>query len=222
MSSVSVTRPARLGLACACAALVLVTCVVTGCASRPLAAEGAARSATTVPVRMPVAHDAGTDVKLLRSPSFVERSHAADRLVTLGEDALPLLGAAGDASVRVYGTQDVPTTRPVVRAILEDLPQARLYAHLDGAWPTVRREAAEELGRRGRLSAVPYLLPRMDDEDRGVRAAAVSSLRRLTNQFFGYDPGAHFSARRAAANRWNDWWDIQGRVRAERDDDGAG
>ena len=154
---------------------------------------------------------------MLRSSDFVERSRASERLVAAGEHAVSALGAAGEGTVRVLGTQQVGTTAPVLRSILGDLDEERVVLHLDSPWSVVRRETASELGRRGRWSAVPYLIPHMDDDDPQVRAASASSLRRLTNRFFGFDADASLHARRRATERWREWWSIEGRVRATRD-----
>ena len=63
---------------------------------------------------------------------------------------------------------------------------------------TARRALARSCGGRRRASSVgadagapcPTCIPRMDDDDPDVRAAAASSLRRLTNRFFGFDASA--------------------------------
>lgn len=194
--------------------LAALGCVLaTGCQTRPTESLGA-------PVPVPVASGASAyarDVGLLRSTDFVERSRASERLVAAGERAVPALGAAGDGTVRVLGTQEVSTTAPVLRAILGELSEEAAVRHLDSPYGVVRRETASDLGRRGRWSGVPYLLPHMDDDDPQVRAAAASSLRRLTNRFFGFDADASLHARRRATERWREWWSVEGRVRAARD-----
>lgn len=191
----------------------------TGCRSRPAQVLSAPES--TAPI--PVADVFARDVELLKSADFVERSHAAERLVAAGERALAALGAAGEGTVRALGAQEVGTTAPVLRTILSEIDFAGLARYLDAPWPVVRRETADELGRRGRWSAVPHLIPCLDDRDASVRAASASSLRRLTNQFFGFDAGAHLQARRRATGRWREWWSVEGRVRAaEGERGGAG
>ena len=154
------------------------------------------------------------DVVYLRSDDFVVRARAAERLVAAGEMALPALGEAGEGHVDVHGTARVSTTRPVLGSIMAGLPTARLERHLCAEWSVVRRVAAEELGRRDGWSCVPSLIDRMSDPDPMVRAASASSLRRLTNRFFGYDARAHLRAREGATRRWEEWWTVEGRVRA--------
>lgn len=207
---------------CPCALLLMgaLSLMMAGCASpRP----GAAPVPDVVSVAAGVPDPLQRDVVLLSSTDFAVRSHAAERLVAAGEAALPALGAAGSGMVRVHDAEEVSTTRPVLRSILGDVTQERLYAHLGSTWPVVRCQAAEEIGRRGRWSAVPRLIERVHDEDVDVRAACASSLRRLTNRFFGFDAKARVSARRCAAGRWHEWWAVEGCVRAAEDErNGAG
>lgn len=199
---------------------VLLACVLaSGCATRPSLSAPAAPDTGATTARAPDA--LADDVTRLRSPDFVERARAAERLVRAGERALPALGAAGDGTVNVFGMQRTATTPPVMRAILSNLSQERLTVHLDSPYPALRRETAEELGRRGRWDAVPRLIARMGDDDVGVRAASAASLRRLTNRFFGFDPEGRLTARRRATDRWREWWAVEGRLRAQEGDTGG-
>lgn len=154
-------------------------------------------------------------VRLLASPDFETRSHAARRLVAAGDAALPALGRAGDLPVRVDGGLQVSATRPVVRSLLGESGDPDLLDHLASPWPTVRREAAVELGRRDRWSAVPRLIDHLDDGDAEVRAASAEALRRVTNHFFGYRAEATVAHRRRTADRWRTWWSVQGRSQAQ-------
>lgn len=154
------------------------------------------------------------DVVYLKSDDFVVRARAAERLVAAGEMAVPALGEAGEGLVEVHATARVSTTRPVLGSIMAGLPSARLERHLCAPWPVVRRVAAEELGRRDGWSCVRGLIDRMSDPDPMVRAASASSLRRLTNRFFGFDARANLRAREGATRRWEEWWTVEGRVRA--------
>ena len=213
LTTTSRTRTPWLGL------VALGFLLATGCQTRPAQPLATVASvpapATAVALAAPGPY--ARDVDLLRSTDFVARSRASERLVAAGERALPALGAAGDGSMHVLGTQEISTTTPVLRVILADLAEDRLVSQLDSPWSVLRRETASELGRRGRWRAVPYLLPRMDDEDARVRAASAASLRRLTNRFFGFDAAASLHARRRATERWREWWSVEGRVRAAED-----
>jgi hypothetical protein len=166
-------------------------------------------------VPRPDADPLSRDVGLLGSEDFVERSQAARRLVAAGEAALPVLGAAGEAFVTEPGGQRVSTTKPVLAALMRELPPRAVEQNLEAEWPVVRRAAVAELGQRRGWTSVPALVARLDDPDPAVRAEAASSLRRLTNRFFGYDARADLRVRDQAARRWREWWTIEGRVRAD-------
>jgi hypothetical protein len=158
------------------------------------------------------------DVQLLGSRSFVTRSRAAERLVAAGEASLPALGAAGPLVVEGADGVKGSATQPVIRSVLADLPYGAVRDHLGAPWPVVRRQAAAELGRRGKWVAVPRLIDHLSDEDRGVRSASALALRRLTNHFFGYEASSSLSARRDAERKWRDWWNVEGRARLGQDD----
>lgn len=158
--------------------------------------------------------DPGTlaDVRALASPDFAVRSRAAEALVARGEAALPALGAAGDLPVEAHGKVPVSSTRPVIAAILEQAPEERVArVHLVAAEPAIRRGAADEIGRRGGWGPVPDLIDRLEDDDAGVRAAVVAALRRLTNRVYDVAASDAEVERTAAAARWREWWNREGR-----------
>jgi HEAT repeat protein len=155
------------------------------------------------------------DVLLLGSRDFVTRSRAAERLVSAGERALPAIGAAGTMPVPVPGGETVSATQPVVREILSELEFDAVREQLRSPSASLRAHAAEELGQRGQWSAIPRLIDRLGDADADVRAAAASSLRRLTNRFFGFQSTANLARRVRAERRWRSWWSVEGRARGE-------
>jgi HEAT repeat protein len=196
----------------------LALALLAGCAGSPERPRpGPAAAAAPAPPA------SASDVALLASPDFVVRSRAAERLVDGGEASLPALGAAGAMTVSAPGSSRVEATRPVIEAILANTPAEKLPAHLESPWPVVRRGAAEEIGRRGLWSPIPALIARLEDADPSVRNAASSALRRLTNQFIGpASPGRRWECIAAAA-RWREWWQVEGRQRAaERRPGGSG
>jgi len=152
----------------------------------------------------------GRAVRALVDADFEVRARAARTLVTAGEAALPALGRAGDLVVPVAGGMQVSATRSVVDAILARAEAPAVERHLGSPWPIVRRAAAEELGRRDARSAIPHLIERLDDNDVDVRAASAVSLRRLTNNFLGYQADDSVGGRREAADRWRAWWAQEG------------
>ena len=85
----------------------------------------------------------------------------------------------------------------------------RLETHLTSPYANVRREAAVEVGTRDRWGSIPRLIERLEYGDREVRAASAASLRRLTNQWFGFHASASLGQRRSAADRWRQWWNVQ-------------
>jgi hypothetical protein len=204
-------------------ALVLLAAALASASCRSAGSPpGAGRPAAGVPPASGSARGAATPTALaaewvdaLRSEDFETRSRAGERLIAMGEPALDAIAAAGEGTVTVHGWLRVSSTRPVVDAILEAAPADRLArVHLASPAPVVREAAAVELGRRGGLGGVPFLIERLDDDDVGVRAAASASLRRVTNRFFGYEARAGVGDRRAAAERWRTWWTREGRLEA--------
>ena len=195
-----------------CALFAAVLC--GGCQASPKASTApTAGSAPIVPVAATDSDPrAAGEVARLVSPDFVVRVQASETLVGIGPRALPALGAAGEQPVRVHGAVAVSTTEPVVEAILGDAGDDTLEAQVRAPWPNIRRAAAEELGRRGRWGAIPALIERLDDTDLGVRAASASSLRRLTNNFFGYQARGQLARRKAVQARWRSWWTQEGRT----------
>jgi HEAT repeat protein len=105
-----------------------------------------------------------------------------------------------------------------VAAILAQEPYEALLPRLQDRHGLVRRGAALELGRRGRWGAVPPLIGLLDDREEPVRAAAASSLRRLTNEYFGYARDSRGGQRAAVSARWREWWNLEGRARAAEQD----
>jgi HEAT repeat protein len=162
-------------------------------------------------------------VRALLSGDFAERARASEALVAAGEGALGALAAVGDAPVAVHGGRATATaTRPVVEAILAAVATDRLVeVHLVSPGASVRRVAAEELGRRGATAAVPALAARLGDEDAGVREAVAAALRRVTGRADVVAPATPTEAAAAAA-RLRAWWEREGRERAPAPPDGGG
>lgn len=211
MSRTQTKRLARLSRP---ALAICVALLLTACASkeRPLPDLSRPKAA-----RMPTP-SVGADVhsqavRGLVDPDFETRTRAARELVAAGDAAVPALGRAGDLSVPVAGGMEVSATRSVVQSILERSDPAAIERHLGSPWPNVRRSAAEELGRRDLWTAIPRLIERLDDPDADVRAASAVSLRRLTNNFLGYQAQASLGKRREAADRWRTWWSQEGSAR---------
>lgn len=189
-----------------------ISLLLGGCSAAAPAGDEILERPSMASVRLPAV---GTDphmrsVRALASADFAVRTQAARALVRAGTDALPALGQAGDLLVPVPGGLQVSATRSVVTAILADATPTAVEGVLDSPWPPVRRAAAEEIGARDLWSAIPRLLEHLDDDSGDVRAASAASLRRLTNQWFGYRSLASIGHRRSAAQRWRHWWSQEG------------
>lgn len=190
--------------------LALAAILATGCANTSLREDAITAQPSLATVRLPAA---GSDphmqhVRALADGDFEVRTRAARALVEAGPAALPALGRAGDLAVPVPGGLRVSATDSVVRAIVAQADGPGLDEHLGSPWPNVRRAAAAEVGERDRWDSIPRLIARLDDRDREVRATAAASLRRLTNQWFGYRASASVGSRRNAADRWRRWWQV--------------
>lgn len=197
---------------------------LTACQSAPTAGGsaaggGVAHVAPTRATPMVIDPTHRAAVNSLKSPDFVERARASERLVQAGAVALPALGEVGSQPVLVHGEARVSTTRPVIQAILQAAEPADVSEHLRSAHAVVRQGAAEEVGRRGHWKPIPELIVRLEDANPDVRAAAAASLRRLTNNFFGYS--ASSQGRGAAVGRWKTWWTQEGSLRGRSDTDAA-
>jgi hypothetical protein len=203
-------RPsARWAVGLALAAMVLAGCSSARRADAPLLAPAAGGVADA------------PDVLLLRSPDFVARSRAAERLVAGGAASLPALGRAGDLAAPAPGTAAESTTRPVIDAILARLTPAEVEGLLASPWPVLRRGAADELGRRGDWGPIPRLIERLEDREPVVRDAAHAALRRLTNEFLETGAGPTLAAA-PLAERWRTWWRQEGRAKATRGEADSG
>ncbi len=156
-------------------------------------------------------------VRRLASADFLDRMRATRDLVALGEPALPVLAAAGDLKVPGPGGLTMHATRGPIEAILEQVPTERLRSWMAAPAAEVRRAAVAECGRRRAEGSIASMLDCLEDPSPSVRAAALSSLREATGQWFGFDPDAAPLARRRAIERWRAWW-----VARERNGPSAG
>lgn len=76
--------------------------------------------------------------------------------------------------------------------------------------PTGRIEAMLDTAARGDRSQIPDLIGELDSDDSAVRFTAIHTLERLTGQTLGYDYAAPEAERRAATDRWVEWWESSG------------
>lgn len=78
---------------------------------------------------------------------------------------------------------------------------------LDSYDPTGRIQAMLEVAATNDHSQYPQLIAALDSDDSAVRLTAIGTLERLTGQTLGYDHAAPESQRRAATDRWVEWYE---------------
>lgn len=64
-----------------------------------------------------------------------------------------------------------------------------------------------EVGATNDQSKIPELIAALDSDDSAVRLTAIRTLERLTGQTLGYDHAAAEAERRAATDRWVEWYE---------------
>jgi len=75
--------------------------------------------------------------------------------------------------------------------------------------PFVRRLVAEGLASLGEESTCGPLIDALEDVEAIVREAAYKSLVKLSSKKLPFDPEAKADARKAAAQKWRQWWDAR-------------
>lgn len=78
---------------------------------------------------------------------------------------------------------------------------------LDSYDPTGRIQAMLEVAATNDRTQYPQLIAALDSDDSAVRLTAIGTLERLTGQTLGYDHAARESERRAATDRWVEWYE---------------
>ena len=95
-------------------------------------------------------------------------------------------------------------------------------ASFDSGDPAGRLDALRAAAARGDRDAAPGLIGMLDSEDPGLRMLASASLKQLTGKDFGYDATAPEPDRRQAADRWQAWWEAEGRSGGVAEPSGPG
>ena len=65
--------------------------------------------------------------------------------------------------------------------------------------------AIKDAANRNDRAAIPGLIQNLDDKDSAVRFAAISALKKMTKQDFGYCYYESQYDRKPAIKRWQDW-----------------
>jgi hypothetical protein len=124
-----------------------------------------------------------------------------DRVLAAAEEAIRAAPAeVAPLAVKEFDAAEDPLARAALLRILAVLPgpeaRQRVWVRARSAGDGCTRAAALlALGRDRDPEALEALLEALDDDDPGVRAAAVESLQRLTGEGFGLDPA-----------KWKAWW----------------
>jgi hypothetical protein len=80
-----------------------------------------------------------------------------------------------------------------------------LYQRLQSNQESEVAQAAVEAGAAQDRQAVPYLVEALEHDAADVRLFAITSLRKITGQDFGYRPWAPSAQRQSAITRWRQW-----------------
>lgn len=102
------------------------------------------------------------------------------------------------------------TCAVLLETILEPVDTPRLLETLRSRYASLVGAAAAVLGARGGVEALPALVGLLDDGREPVRRAAITALRRITNEFFEYRPDAPAGQRKRAIERWHEYLDRLG------------
>jgi hypothetical protein len=146
----------------------------------------------------------GEDVHALLYGDFSVYPTAARRLVKRGEVVVPYLG--------FMGVQELPaqarTTRIsiVLKPLLLGAPPEHVGGHLHSPYRDVRVAAAVAVGERRISEHATVLVDLLDDPEVEVRRAAVTALRRISNEFFGYRADDSDPRRAGPAAKWRALW----------------
>jgi len=143
-------------------------------------------------------------VRDLRSEHFGRASSGARRLVAVGEQAIAYLGYAGKNQPADDGRDE--TYQIVLRPILREAPARHVGFGLLSPYPDVRVAAAFVCGEQQYTEHVALLVELLEDDALQVRRAAISSLRMLSNRYFGYRADGPPSGRAKSVARWRELW----------------
>lgn len=81
---------------------------------------------------------------------------------------------------------------------------------VDSYDPTGRIQSMLRVAEQNDRSKIPQLIEALDSDDPVVRMTSIRTLERLTGETLGYDHAGRERDRRAAADRWVEWYESQG------------
>jgi len=149
-------------------------------------------------------NDIADDVHALLHGPFTVYPTAARRLVKRGEIVVPYLGYVGEQQL----PERARTTRiPIVlKPLLLAAPPEMVGVYLVSPYSEVRAAAAVAVGERRLTDHAKRLVELLDDPKVEVRRAAVTALRRISNEFFGYRAEDSAGRRAAPTAKWRALW----------------
>jgi len=85
-------------------------------------------------------------------------------------------------------------------------PKVKVKPDFDSPVPQDRLAAVAKARRTNDSAAVEPLIRMLASDDPLMRLVASDTLKEITGEDFGYDPAAHDTSRREAAQRWASWY----------------
>jgi HEAT repeat protein len=93
-----------------------------------------------------------------------------------------------------------------LKPLLLAAPPEHVGIHLKSPYREVRAAAAVATGERRITDHAPRLVELLDDPAVDVRRAAVTALRRISNEFFGYRADDSAARRAGPTAKWRALW----------------
>lgn len=144
------------------------------------------------------------DVHALLRGDFTVYPTAARRLVKRGEIVVPYLGFMGEQEL---AEQARKTRIPIVlKPLLIEVPPDHIGVYLVSPYGDVRAAAAVAAGEHRITAHAARLVDLLDDPEVSVRRSAVTALRRISNEFFGYRAEDSAARRARPAAKWRTLW----------------
>ncbi|MHC4819320.1 MAG: hypothetical protein ACYTF8_14850 [Planctomycetota bacterium] len=129
---------------------------------------------------------------------------AARRLVKRGEIVVPYLGFMGEQELTEHARK---TRIPIVlKPLLIEAPPDHIGVYLVSPYSDVRAAAAVAAGEHRITAHATTLVDLLDDPEVQVRRSAVTALRRISNEFFGYRAEDSAGRRAGPTAKWRTLW----------------
>ena len=144
------------------------------------------------------------DAHALLRGDFTVYPTAARRLVKRGEIVVPYLGFMGEQQLPEHArTTRIPI---VLKPLLLEAPPDHIGVYLVSPYRDARAAAAVAVGERRITDHATMLVDLLDDPEVDVRRSAVTALRRISNEFFGYRAEDSAPRRARPTAKWRTLW----------------